>query len=80
MSSHDAQLPDYTVQAAEFLISSLPYSQSSAQNAQAVRGFVESLGGNFDYLNREDNDLLGSVYVAALLVRYMRRRELDDKK
>ena len=80
MSEQPKKGPDYGLAAAQYFIDT--FGRNDGYQAEhAVRGFVESLGGDFDKLNHEAvTPYAASAYLAALVFRAAVLRDNDDKK
>lgn len=80
MSDKPSKQPDYSLAAAQFIIDTFGRN-GGHQTEQAVRGFVESLGGDFDKLNHPAvTPYAASAYLAALVFRAAALRHPDDGK
>lgn len=80
MSSHDSQLPDYSLAAAQNYIETFG-QVGIEESASAARGFVESLGGDFDRLSHPScTPYAAAVYLSALAFRAAAVRDQDDRK
>lgn len=80
MSSQDVKLVDYSLAAAQHLIETFGRS-TNYEAERSARGFVESLGGDFDRLNHPCvSPYSAAAYLSALVFRAAAVRDQDDKK
>lgn len=80
MSDQPSKRPDYSLAAAQHFIDTFG-RHSDHEAAHAARGFVESLGGDFDRLNHPSvTPYAASAYLAALVFRAAALRHPDDGK